>query len=39
MYIGRKDEFSDPREITLHWMSFDGEKEAVFKYGRRVENK
>ena len=39
MYIGRKDEFRTPREITLHWMSFDGEKEAVFKYGRRVENK
>lgn len=39
MYLGRKDEFLSPREVTLHWMSFDGEQEAVFKYGRRVDNK
>ena len=39
MYIGRKDEFQSPREITLHWMSFDGEKQAVFKYGKRLGNK
>ena len=39
MYIGRKDDFQSPREITLHWMSFDGEKQAVFKYGKRLGNK
>ena len=39
MYIGRKDEYTTPNDITLHWLSFDGEKEATFKYGRRVENK
>ena len=39
MYIGRKDEYTTPRAITLHWLSFDGEQEATFKYGRRVENK
>ena len=39
MYIGRKDDLSSPRDITLHWLSFDGEKTAVFRYGKRIVNK
>lgn len=29
----------DPGTVTLHWMSFDGEKTATFKYGQRAIGK
>ncbi len=36
LYMSRKDEYSDPRSIVLHWMSFGGEKTLRLRYGIRA---
>lgn len=36
LYPFRKDGFSDPESVVLHWMSFNGEKSVVLKYGKRA---
>lgn len=35
LYMSRKDEYSNPGSIVLHWMSFGGEKTLRLKYGTR----
>lgn len=38
LYMSRKDEYTSPASVVLHWMSFSGEKTLRLKYGiREVE--
>ena len=39
LYPFRKDGFDNPESIVLHWMSFNGEKFVVLKYGQRAVEK
>ena len=36
LYPFRKDGYNNPESIVLHWMSFNGEKSVVLKYGKRA---
>ena len=36
LYMSRKDEYSGPTSVVLHWMSFSGEKTLRLRYGNRA---